>query len=153
MIYLIFGVYTFSLGFIVLYNLLQLNLLRHYIRRKQIAQPPSLDREFVPFVTIQLPLFNEPYVAERLIDNIAALDYPIDRFEVQILDDSTDNTTVLCEKKASFYRDRGVNIRVIHRADRQGFKAGALAEGLVEAQGDFVALFDADFLPDPQFLQ
>lgn len=153
MIYLIFGVYTFSLGFIVLYNLLQLNLLRHYMRRKKITQPPPLDREFVPFVTIQLPLFNEPYVAERLIDNIAALDYPYDRFEVQILDDSTDNTTALCEKKASFYRDRGVNIRVIHRADRQGFKAGALAEGLVEAQGDFVALFDADFLPDPQFLQ
>lgn len=153
MSYLLFGLCAFSLAVIVLYNILQLNLLRHYIGRKRRAQPPPLDREQVPFVTIQLPLFNEPYVAERLIDNIAALDYPSDRFEVQILDDSTDNTTALCEKKASLYRDRGLNIRVIHRTDRQGFKAGALAEGLVEAQGDFIALFDADFLPDPQFLQ
>ena len=153
LIYIFFGLYIFSLAFIVLYNLLQLNLLRQYLGRKRFAAPPPLNPINVPFVTIQLPLFNEPYVAERLIDNIVTLDYPRDRFEIQILDDSTDNTTVLCDKKAAIYRNKGFDIRVIHRADRQGFKAGALAEGLVQAKGDFIAIFDADFLPNPLFLQ
>ena len=151
--YLFFGLYTFSLALIVLYNLLQLNLLRHYIGRKKTAPLLPLNQEILPFVTIQLPLFNEPYVAERLIENIVTMDYPSDRFEVQILDDSTDNTTTLCEIKAAFHRSQGFNIKVIHRTDRKGFKAGALAEGLVQAKGDFVAIFDADFLPNPQFLQ
>lgn len=151
--YLLLGLFTFSLTFIVLYNLLQLNLLRHYLGRKKIASPPPLNQQNLPFVTIQLPLFNEPYVAERLIDNIVTQDYPRDRFEIQILDDSTDNTTELCEKKAAFHRSLGFDIKVIHRTDRKGFKAGALAEGLVQAKGDFVAIFDADFLPNPQFLQ
>jgi len=151
--YLFLGLFTFSLTFIVLYNLLQLNLLRHYLGRKKIASPPPLNQKNLPFVTIQLPLYNEPYVAERLIDNIVTQDYPRDRFEIQILDDSTDNTTELCEKKAAFHRSLGFDIRVIHRTDRKGFKAGALADGLVKAKGDFVAIFDADFLPNPQFLQ
>ncbi len=115
--YLFFGLYTFSLALIVLYNLLQLNLLRHYIGRKKTAPPLPLNQENLPFVTIQLPLFNEPYVAERLIDNIVAQDYPRDRFEVQILDDSTDNTTKLCENKAALHRSQGFDIRVI-RCDR-----------------------------------
>jgi cellulose synthase/poly-beta-1,6-N-acetylglucosamine synthase-like glycosyltransferase len=152
--YLLLGLFIFSLTFIFIYNLLQLNLLRHYLgRKKTVFPPPALSEENVPFVTIQLPLFNEPYVAERLIDNIVTQDYPSDRFEVQILDDSTDNTTELCEKKAAFYRSLGFDIKVIHRDNRKGFKAGALAEGLVQAKGDFVAIFDADFLPNPQFLQ
>jgi len=151
--YLLFGLYAFFLALILLYNLLQLNLLRHYLGREKNVPPPPLHQEHLPFVTIQLPLFNEPFVAERLIDNIVAQEYPRDRFEVQILDDSTDSTTELCEKKAAFHRDRGFDIRVIHRTDRKGFKAGALAEGLVQAKGEFVAIFDADFLPNPQFLQ
>ena len=151
--YLLFGLYAFFLALILLYNLLQLNLLRHYLGRKKNVPPPPLRQEQLPFVTIQLPLFNEPFVAERLIDNIVAQEYPRDRFEVQILDDSTDSTTELCEKKAAFHRNRGFDIRVIHRTDRKGFKAGALAEGLVHAKGAFIAIFDADFLPNPQFLQ
>jgi len=151
--YLLFGLYAFFLALILLYNLLQLNLLRHYLGREKNVPPPPLNQEQLPFVTIQLPLFNEPFVAERLIDNIVAQEYPRDRFEVQILDDSTDSTTDLCEKKAAFHRDRGFDIRVIHRTDRKGFKAGALAEGLVHAKGEFIAIFDADFLPNPQFLQ
>lgn len=91
-------------------------------------------------------------VAERLIDNIVTLVYPSDRFEVQILDDSTDETTEICERKAKYYRERGIDIRVIHRTDRSGFKAGALAEGLIQAKGEFVAIFDADFLPNRKFL-
>jgi cellulose synthase/poly-beta-1,6-N-acetylglucosamine synthase-like glycosyltransferase len=151
--YLLFGLYVFFLTLILTYNLLQLNLLRHYLGREKSAPAPPLNAETMPFVTIQLPLYNEPYVAERLIDNIVALDYPRDRFEVQILDDSTDSTTELCEKKAAFHRNQGVDIRVIHRTDRKGYKAGALAEGLLQARGEFVAIFDADFLPTPQFLQ
>jgi len=150
--YLLFGLYVFFLALILVYNLLQLNLLRHYLGQKKTTPPPPLNGETLPFVTIQLPLYNEPYVAERLIDNIVALDYPRDRFEVQILDDSTDSPTELCEKKAALHRNQGVDIRVVHRTDRKGYKAGALAEGLLQAKGEFVAIFDADFLPTPQFL-
>ena len=150
---LILSVYAFFLGAILLYNLLQLNLLFHYLRRGKVPPPPPLDPARLPLVTIQLPLFNEPFVAERLIDNILALDYPRDRFEVQVLDDSTDGTTALCERKAAHYRDLGFDIQVIHRTDRWGYKAGALADGLPRAKGEFVAVFDADFLPNPPFLR
>lgn len=150
---LILVVYAFFLAAILLYNLLQLNLLFHYLRRGKIVPPPPLDLASLPLVTIQLPLYNEPYVAERLIDNILALDYPRDRFEVQVLDDSTDGTTALCERKAAHYRAQGFDIQVIHRTDRWGYKAGALADGLPRAKGEFIAVFDADFLPNPQFLR
>ncbi len=150
---LILVVYAFFLAAILLYNLLQLNLLFHYLRRGEIVPPPPLDPASLPLVTIQLPLYNEPYVAERLIDNILALDYPRDRFEVQVLDDSTDGTTALCERKAAHYRAQGFDIQVIHRTDRWGYKAGALADGLPRAKGEFIAVFDADFLPNPQFLR
>jgi len=149
----LFGIYIFFLALILVYNLLQLNLLFHYLRRKNPQPPPAPREEELPMVTIQLPLYNEPYVAERLIDNIAAMDYPWDRFEVQVLDDSTDETTVLCQKKVEQYRAQGLDIKLIRRADRVGFKAGALAEGLLQAKGAFVAIFDADFLPNPQFLR
>lgn len=150
---LILVVYAFFLAAILLYNLLQLNLLFHYLRRGKIVPPPPLDLASLPLVTIQLPLYNEPYVAERLIDNILALDYPRDRFEVQVLDDSTDGTTALCERKAAHYRAQGFDIQVMHRTDRWGYKAGALADGLPRAKGEFIAVFDADFLPNPQFLR
>lgn len=153
MIYLVFGLYIFFLAFILMYNVLQLNLLFHYTRKKKPVSPPPLEENALPFVTIQLPLFNEPYVAERLVDNIVAMEYPRDRFEVQILDDSTDETTSLCEIKAEQYRNQGFDIQVLHRTDRSGYKAGALAHGLAQAKGEFVAIFDADFLPDKKFLQ
>lgn len=152
MSYFLFGLYVFFLVFILAYNVLQLNLLFHYTRRKKPAAPIPLGKHDLPFVTIQLPLFNEPHVAERLVDNIVTMDYPRDRFEVQILDDSTDETTSLCEIKAQQYRDQGFDIKVIHRIDRSGYKAGALSEGLAQAKGEFLAIFDADFLPDKQFL-
>jgi cellulose synthase/poly-beta-1,6-N-acetylglucosamine synthase-like glycosyltransferase len=149
----IFGIYVFSLAVILAYNFLQLNLLAHYVATGRRIPPPPIDRDNLPLVTVQLPLFNEPYVAERLIDNILALDYPRDGFEVQVLDDSTDATTAICEKRVAFYRDQGFDIKVIHRSNRSGYKAGALASGLPLAKGEFVAIFDADFLPNPQFLQ
>lgn len=106
-----------------------------------------------PFVTIQLPIFNEMYVVERLIDNIMAIDYPKDRFEVHVLDDSTDETVDITASKVAEYRRHGFQIEQYRRTDRAGYKAGALKEGMQHARGDFIAIFDADFLPRPDFLK
>ena len=107
----------------------------------------------LPTVTVQLPIFNERYVVERLIDAACALDYPRDRLQIQVLDDSTDDTTERAQQRVQHWRDQGVDIVLLHRQNRQGFKAGALAEGLRSASGDFVAIFDADFIPQPDFLR
>lgn len=107
----------------------------------------------MPFVTVQLPLFNERYVVSRLIENIVRLDYPRDRYEIQILDDSTDDTTQIASELAARYREQGFNIELVHRTDRTGFKAGALKEGNNTAKGEFIAIFDADFVPEPDFLR
>ena len=106
----------------------------------------------LPPVTVQLPLYNERYVVERLIDAVAALNYPLDKLEIQVLDDSTDDSIELSRQKVAACQQRGINIRLIQRPERVGFKAGALAYGLDRAQGEFVAIFDADFVPDPDFL-
>jgi cellulose synthase/poly-beta-1,6-N-acetylglucosamine synthase-like glycosyltransferase len=106
-----------------------------------------------PLVTIQLPLFNERYVITRLIDATMRLDYPKDKLEIQILDDSTDDTTDIIRDHMQKYLDKGFDIKLIHRTNRQGYKAGALKEGLETAKGEFVAIFDADFIPRKKFLK
>ena len=106
-----------------------------------------------PSVTIQLPLYNERLVARRLIDSVAALDYPPHLLQIQVLDDSTDETSVLAAVAAAHHRARGVRIQVLHRDSRTGFKAGALAAGLKRARGEFIVIFDADFVPGPDFLR
>ena len=106
-----------------------------------------------PFVTVQLPIYNEMYVVERLIDNIAHFDYPHDRFEIHILDDSTDETVEIVRRKVQEYKAKGLLIEQIRREKRQGFKAGALRDGMQYANGEFLAIFDADFLPRPDFLK
>ncbi len=106
-----------------------------------------------PFVTVQLPIYNELYVIGRLIDTVTKFNYPKDRFEIHILDDSTDETTELVAERVAHYRARGFQIRQIIRENRQGFKAGALRDGTPAARGEFIAIFDADFVPDPDFLQ
>ncbi len=107
----------------------------------------------LPAVTVQLPVFNERYVVERLIDAACALDYPRDRLHIQVLDDSTDDTTERARRRVQHWRRQGLDIELLHRDNRQGYKAGALAEGLRQARGDFVAIFDADFIPRPGFLK
>lgn len=107
----------------------------------------------VPFVTIQLPIYNERYVIERLIEAVIAFDYPKDLLEIQVLDDSTDETVQLAAAKVAFYQSQGFQIRHIRRTDREGFKAGALAYGLTICRGEFIAIFDADFVPASDFLQ
>ncbi|MBK6794252.1 MAG: glycosyltransferase [Anaerolineales bacterium] len=119
-------------------------------RGMQAAISPVL--EVLPVVTVQLPIFNEWYVAERLLDACAALDYPRDRLEIQVLDDSTDETKTLIARKVNELCLQGINIVHLHRQNREGFKAGALANGLALAHGEFVAIFDADFLPQKNFL-
>ncbi|MBB4078872.1 cellulose synthase/poly-beta-1,6-N-acetylglucosamine synthase-like glycosyltransferase [Lewinella aquimaris] len=112
------------------------------------AAPPRF-----PFVTVQLPIYNELYVIGRLIDAVAAFDYPRDRYEIHILDDSTDETVALVAEKVKYYRARGYQIKQIIRAERQGYKAGALRDGTQLAGGEFIAIFDADFVPEPSFLR
>ena len=120
--------------------------------RARAAAPPPLPDE-LPHVTVQLPLFNELYVAGRLIDAAAALDWPRDRLEIQILDDSTDETRRLCAARAAALRARGHDVVHLHRRDRAGYKAGALAAGLARARGELVLVLDADFVPPPDLLR
>ena len=106
-----------------------------------------------PRVTVQLPLYNEQNVVERVIDAAAALDYPADRLHLQVLDDSTDATVALAAARVAYHAARGRRISHVRRADRAGYKAGALRHGLTETDGEFIAIFDADFVPDPDFLR
>jgi len=146
--------YAFVMTILVLYvfNIIYLIFtgLRHGNKLKTPALPPL---ETLPRVTVQLPIFNEWYVADRLLNACADLDYPPELLEIQVLDDSTDETVALIADKVKTLQAQGVNILHVHRADRQGFKAGALANGLVRAQGEFIAIFDADFLPQKDFLK
>lgn len=113
----------------------------------------SGDAEYYPFVTVQLPIFNEYFVIGRLIDTVTEFDYPKDRFEIHILDDSTDETVALVAAKVEEYQEQGFNIEQIIRAKREGFKAGALRDAMSVAKGEFIAIFDADFVPTPDFLR
>ena len=115
--------------------------------------PPPPDTRHQPSVTVQLPVFNERHVVRRLIDAVAAFDWPADRLQIQILDDSTDDTSQIIANCIAFHRRNGIDITQCHRTVRQGYKAGALREGLAAARGEFIAIFDADFVPPPDFLQ
>jgi cellulose synthase/poly-beta-1,6-N-acetylglucosamine synthase-like glycosyltransferase len=119
--------------------------------RRAHPQPPPM-AEWPP-ATVQLPIYNERYVAERLIDAAANLDYPVDKLEIQVLDDSTDDTVELARQAAARARGRGINVQHLRRTERTGYKAGALADGLERATGEFIAIFDADFIPPPDFLR
>jgi cellulose synthase/poly-beta-1,6-N-acetylglucosamine synthase-like glycosyltransferase len=106
-----------------------------------------------PHVTVQLPVFNEKYTVERLLRAVTRLDYPADRLQIQVLDDSTDDTFALLAGLVENYRSRGVNIELVHRVDRKGYKAGALENGLRTVTGELIAIFDADFVPKPDWLK
>jgi cellulose synthase/poly-beta-1,6-N-acetylglucosamine synthase-like glycosyltransferase len=120
--------------------------------RNNLVEPPTEFRE-LPLVTMQLPMFNELYVAERLLESIARLDYPKDKLELQVLDDSTDETTEIVAKKVAELKAEGFDIVHLRREDRHGFKAGALEHGMKTARGDFLMVFDADFVPTPEILK
>jgi cellulose synthase/poly-beta-1,6-N-acetylglucosamine synthase-like glycosyltransferase len=119
--------------------------------------PPKAKGAFseaeLPHVTVQLPLFNEMYVVERLVKAITEIDYPKERLEIQVLDDSTDETVTIAQATVERYASKGFDIHYIHRIDRTGFKAGALENGMKTAKGSLIAIFDADFVPKPDFLR
>ncbi|MFZ4858079.1 MAG: glycosyltransferase family 2 protein [Desulfuromonadaceae bacterium] len=121
-------------------------------RTNQARPAAYTGTEPFPFVTIQLPLFNERFVAVRLLDAAARLDWPTDRLEIQVLDDSNDDTCGLVDERVARWREHGITISVVRRSHRDGYKAGALAHGLTTARGEFVAVFDADFIPPRDFL-
>lgn len=148
------GIYLTAVGLLSTYGALGLVTLWLYWRhRHERTECPALDDAAWPVVTVQLPLYNERYVVERLVHAALALDYPRDRLQIQIVDDSTDATAVIAAKLAEEYRARGADIEHCHRMDREGFKAGALAAALATARGDYLAVFDADFRPEPDFLR
>jgi cellulose synthase/poly-beta-1,6-N-acetylglucosamine synthase-like glycosyltransferase len=117
------------------------------------APLPFSSTEELPFVTVQLPLYNERFVAERLLDAAARLDWPAGRLAIQVLDDSDDDTCRLVDERVAFWKNQGITIEVVRRARRDGYKAGALAHGLAVARGEFTVIFDADFIPAPDFLR
>jgi cellulose synthase/poly-beta-1,6-N-acetylglucosamine synthase-like glycosyltransferase len=124
-----------------------------FYRHAKNAPKPKKKWEQYPRVTVQLPVFNELYVAERLIDAVCKLRYPREKFEVQILDDSTDDTQEVCKKKVEEWKAQGIDIVYLHRTDRTGYKAGALDAGQKVCKGDYIAIFDADFVPKEDFLE
>ena len=139
---------------LALYGLHRYYLVYTYFRhRRNRPVPPPGEWAPLPRVTVQLPLYNERYVAERLIEEVCRLDYPRELLEIQVLDDSTDETVTVARHCVERYAALGYPVGYYHRDNREGYKAGALAEGLRRAQGEFIAIFDADFLPPPDFLE
>ena len=149
----VLALYYLILTVLAFYGVHRLVLVVLYLRtrRRRPVRPP--DPAEWPRVTVQLPLYNEMYVAPRLIEAVCRLDYPPDRLEIQVLDDSTDETAGLVARVVAEQRARGVDIHHLRRDDRTGFKAGALAAGLARASGSLLAVFDADFVPQPEFLR
>ncbi len=145
--------YFFVMAVLACYGVHRYALVYNYFKnRKHVAGPPPEITTW-PRVTVQLPIFNERYVIERLVEAVAAFDYPRELLDIQVLDDSTDETQQVARDCVERYRALGVPISYIHRDNREGFKAGALQEGLKVSRGEFVAIFDADFIPPADFLR
>jgi cellulose synthase/poly-beta-1,6-N-acetylglucosamine synthase-like glycosyltransferase len=145
--------YTFSVVVVSIYGFHRYILVfLYYKHRNNVPRPP---RQFddLPVVTVQLPMYNEQFVARRIIEKTCEIRYPREKLQIQVLDDSTDDTVVIASQAVEDARARGFDIEYIHRDDRTGYKAGALANGLRTAKGEFVTIFDADFIPDPSILE
>lgn len=148
-------IFALSICFIFIYSLIQLSLIVKYLQAKKRGhkKPEPIKEEDLPVVTVQLPLYNELYVVERLIDCICAFDYPKDKLEIQVLDDSDDESFDIAARKVHYYQLQGFDIQHIRRPERIGYKAGALAYGTDICKGEFIAIFDADFLPESDFIR
>ena len=149
---LILASYFFVLLILAVYGWHRYYLVYIYMKHKHEQPQPKAAFDQLPVVTIQLPLFNEMYVVDRLVDAVCKIEYPRELLEIQVLDDSTDETREIAMLAVRRHAMQGVDIKYIHRQDRTGYKAGALDEGLKVARGKFVAIFDADFIPKPDFL-
>src|SRR5262245_5148538 len=144
--------YFFVLIVLAIYGWHRYYLVYLYLRNRNNGAKAGAPLNPLPVVTIQLPLYNEMYVADRLIAAVCDIDYPRELLEIQVLDDSTDETRGVAELAVRRHAAQGLDIKYIHRANRAGFKAGALEEGLRVARGEFIAIFDADFMPTADFL-
>ncbi|HEY0080150.1 MAG TPA: glycosyltransferase [Pyrinomonadaceae bacterium] len=146
--------YFSILGVLAVYGAYRVKQVVDFWRYRRIEPKPKafFDASELPHITVQLPLFNELYVVERLLQAVTALDYPRERLEIQVLDDSTDETKEAASAAVEHYRQKSFDIHYVHRADRTGFKAGALENGLRTAKGELLAIFDADFVPKPDCL-
>jgi cellulose synthase/poly-beta-1,6-N-acetylglucosamine synthase-like glycosyltransferase len=150
---LILVLYFFVLSILAIYGWHRYYLVYLYMKHKGNSPKPLPEPATLPHVTVQLPIFNEMYVADRLITAVCELDYPRELLQIQVLDDSTDETTEIAELAVQRHAARGFNIQYLHRVDRRGFKAGALEAGLKLASGEYIAIFDADFIPPRDFLK
>jgi cellulose synthase/poly-beta-1,6-N-acetylglucosamine synthase-like glycosyltransferase len=150
---LLMTVYTVSLLTVSAYGFHRYVLVYLYYRhKKNVPVAPSQFTD-LPQVTVQLPMFNEKPVARRIIEEACRLDYPKDKLHIQVLDDSTDDSQFVAEQAVLEARAKGFDVEYLHRENRKGYKAGALAEGLKSAKGEFITIFDADFMPNPSFLK
>jgi cellulose synthase/poly-beta-1,6-N-acetylglucosamine synthase-like glycosyltransferase len=140
-------------GGLGLYTLFLFRRMRRQVHFRPEAAPPPPRPDDWPTVTVQLPIYNERYVVERLVTAAVNLDYPRGRLEIQVIDDSNDDTRELTGRLVTRFREQGHDIRLVTRPERSGYKAGALAAALAQAQGEFIAVFDADFQPGPEFLR
>jgi cellulose synthase/poly-beta-1,6-N-acetylglucosamine synthase-like glycosyltransferase len=147
--------YFTILGVLAVYGVYRVKQVIDFWRYRHIVPAPlgHFNEPELPLITVQLPLFNEMYVVERLLKAVTEIDYPRDRLEIQVLDDSTDETVKIAEASVAKYAGEGFDIQYIHRLDRTGFKAGALAKGTKTAKGELLAIFDADFVPNPDCLR
>ena len=148
-----FALYTAVLLGLAGYGCHRLTILYLYFKHGKKRPIPEREFQEMPLVTIQLPVFNEMHVVDRLLGAVAALDYPQDKIQIQILDDSTDETVNISQAGAARLREQGFDAECLHRSDRTGFKAGALENGMKVAKGDFILILDADFVPNPDLLQ
>jgi cellulose synthase/poly-beta-1,6-N-acetylglucosamine synthase-like glycosyltransferase len=150
---LLVGLHVLAVAGLAIYGVNAYVMVATHWRHRRGAERRRVLPDPLPAVTVQLPLYNERYVAARLLEAVSAFDYPRDRLEIQVLDDSTDDTTAILASIVDGLRVRGLDVAHLRRRVRTGFKAGALAEGLTAARGEFVAIFDADFVPPPGFLR
>jgi cellulose synthase/poly-beta-1,6-N-acetylglucosamine synthase-like glycosyltransferase len=144
--------YTFVLLMVSVYGLHRWALLYLYYRHRRSGAPLTDRFEELPRVTVQLPMYNEQYVAKRIIEHACRIRYPKDRLQIQVLDDSTDDTCEIASAAVAAAQAEGFDIEYVHRRDRTGYKAGAMENGLKTATGEFITIFDADFVPDPDIL-
>jgi cellulose synthase/poly-beta-1,6-N-acetylglucosamine synthase-like glycosyltransferase len=149
----VLGAYFFVLIILAAFGWHRYYLVYVYMRNKDKVPVAQGQFSELPVVTVQLPLYNEMYVVDRLIDAVARIDYPRDRLEIQVLDDSVDETRGIAELAVRRHALQGLDIKYLHRSDRTGYKAGALEAGMKAARGEYIAIFDADFIPPPDFLQ
>jgi cellulose synthase/poly-beta-1,6-N-acetylglucosamine synthase-like glycosyltransferase len=151
---LLTAVHFLSMAGLAVYGLHRIWMIRFWFKHPvNLLIPSDWQEEDMPRVTIQIPLYNEPRVAGRIIDSVAAIEWPGEKLQIQVLDDSDDDTRVITAERERYWVSKGRDITVIRRSSRTGYKAGALASGLERATGEFIAVFDADFVPKPDFLK